>query len=49
MAIGAPFGGPDGNGIVYLYNGGKNGIRTQYTQVRTAVYTLDLVNFLFPY
>ncbi|XP_057293266.1 integrin alpha-V-like isoform X1 [Hydractinia symbiolongicarpus] len=33
VAIGAPFGGPDGNGIVYLYNGGRNGIRTQYTQI----------------
>ena len=33
VAIGAPGGGPDGKGAVYIYNGGANGILLQYSQV----------------
>ncbi|CAH1791054.1 unnamed protein product [Owenia fusiformis] len=39
LAIGAPYGGNDGNGAVYFYHGSSKGIQTQYSQV---VYAADI-------
>ena len=33
LAIGAPYGGEDGNGVVYIYHGSQNGIITDIQQV----------------
>lgn len=33
LAVGAPYGGKDGNGAVYIYHGSKKGIITQVSQV----------------
>ena len=32
IAIGAPYGGADGKGMVYIYNGGQNGLRVNQPQ-----------------
>ena len=32
MAIGAPYGGADGNGVVYIYNGGQSGLNSHSPQ-----------------
>ncbi|XP_066932458.1 integrin alpha-V-like [Clytia hemisphaerica] len=32
IAIGAPYGGVDGKGMVYIYNGGQNGLRVNQPQ-----------------
>ena len=31
--MGAPYDGEDGRGAIYIFNGGKNGINTNYSQV----------------
>ncbi|XP_047136518.1 integrin alpha-8 isoform X2 [Hydra vulgaris] len=41
VAIGAPGGGPDGKGAVYIYNGGVTGIRSTYSQV---IYASDFLS-----
>ena len=32
VAIGAPYGGEDGKGVVFIYNGGQNGFRNNKPQ-----------------
>lgn len=33
FAVGAPYDGPNGRGAVYIYQGTKDGIKREYTQV----------------
>ncbi|XP_046740441.1 integrin alpha-PS2-like isoform X2 [Diprion similis] len=32
FAVGAPYGGPDGRGVVYIYHGSKTGVLEKYSQ-----------------
>ncbi len=34
MVVGAPYGGPDGHGAVYIYLGGTEGVVGEYAQAR---------------
>lgn len=36
IAVGAPYGGPQGRGVVYIYHGSENGILEKYSQAITA-------------
>ena len=39
IAVGAPYGGPEGRGAVYIYRGSKEGLREKYSQV---IFSTDL-------
>ena len=43
IAVGAPYGGPNGGGAVYIFHGSAEGIKTKATQVQYIIYSLDLV------
>ena len=46
--VGAPYDGQDGRGAVYVYNGAKDGIRTEYTQkIEAHEVDVDLKTFGF--
>ncbi|CAH2073081.1 unnamed protein product, partial [Iphiclides podalirius] len=36
IAVGAPYGGENGKGVVYIYHGGENGVAEKYSQAITA-------------
>ncbi|KAK7085960.1 integrin [Halocaridina rubra] len=48
LAVGAPYGGADGKGSVYIYNGSPNGLRSEVTQVvKASEFTGGLAGFGF--
>lgn len=36
IAVGAPYGGKHGRGVVYIYHGSESGLREKYSQAITA-------------